>query len=107
MGVFLQILLNFKQRLFYRTRPVDCFVNISQIPFFLHTYNVVIKGGWKLYFTHYSCVVFIFFNTVLSKSAFSAYYFGKLVFRLFMCFLVLEFVIFKELSYLIIWLLFI
>ena len=33
-----------------------------------------------MYFTHYSCVIMIIFNTGLYKSAFSAYSFGKLVF---------------------------
>ena len=37
----------------------------------------------KLYFTHYLCVVIIFYSTALSKSAFSTYYFWKKVFRLF------------------------
>ena len=36
----------------------------------------------QLRFTHYLCVVIIFFNTALSKSAFSTYYIGKLVFCL-------------------------
>ena len=51
----------------------------------LHTYCTVpnsIKGATKSYFTHYSCVVIILFNTGLCRSAFSTIYFGKLVFRL-------------------------
>ena len=39
-----------------------------------------IKGATKLYFTHYSCVVIILFNTGSYKSAFSTISFGKLVF---------------------------
>ena len=41
------------------------------------------KGATKSYFTHYSCVVIILFNTGLSRSAFSKIYFGKLVFYVF------------------------
>ena len=41
-----------------------------------------VKGATKLYFTHYSCVVIILFNTGLYKSAFSISSFGKLVFCL-------------------------
>ena len=40
-----------------------------------------IKGATKLYFTLYLCVVIISYSTGLPKSAFSTYYFGKLVFR--------------------------
>ena len=36
----------------------------------------------KSYFTHYSCVVIILFNTALCRSAFSTVSFTKLVFRL-------------------------
>ena len=45
-----------------------------------------IKGATKLYFTHYSCVVFILINTGLCKSAFSTDFFGKLVFYRFALF---------------------
>ena len=38
-----------------------------------------IKGDTKLYFTHYSCVVIILFNTGLCRSAFSTISFRKLV----------------------------
>ena len=41
-----------------------------------------VKGAPKLNFTLYSRVVIYYFNTGLSKSVFSAYYFGKLLFRL-------------------------
>ena len=48
------------------------------------TPNVTIrKGATKSYFTHYSCVVIVFFNTALHGSAFSTVSFRKLVFRLF------------------------
>ena len=40
-----------------------------------------VKGATKSYFTHYSCVVIILFNTGFRKSAFSTDFFGKLVFR--------------------------
>ena len=40
------------------------------------------KGATKMYFTDYSCVVDILFNTSLYKSVFSVYSFGKLVFCL-------------------------
>ena len=43
---------------------------------------VLFKGATKLFFTHYSCVVIIFSSTGISKSAFSTYYFGILVFYL-------------------------
>ena len=36
-----------------------------------------LKGASKLYFTHYSCAVFIMFNTGLYRSAFSTYLFEK------------------------------
>ena len=35
------------------------------------TIKSIIKGATKLYFTHYSCVVIILFNTGSYKSAFS------------------------------------
>ena len=35
------------------------------------------KGTTKLYFRVYSCVVIIFYNTGLSMSSFSTYYFWK------------------------------
>ena len=41
-----------------------------------------IKGATKSYFTRYSCVVFVFVNTALCRSAFSTVSFRKLVFRL-------------------------
>ena len=41
-----------------------------------------VKGATKLYFTHYSCVIIILFNTDLCRSTFSAISFRKLVFRL-------------------------
>ena len=50
-----------------------------------HSENTI-KGAKKLYFTHYSCVVIILFNTGLLKSAFSSDSFGKLVFSLFALF---------------------
>ena len=40
------------------------------------------KGATKLYFTHYLCVVIIFYNIGLYKSGFSPYYFEKLVYHL-------------------------
>ena len=44
------------------------------------------KGPTKSYFTHYSCVVIVFFNTALHGSAFSTVSFRKLIFRLFVLF---------------------
>ena len=44
--------------------------------------NRIIKGATKSYFMHYSCVVIVFFNTTLCRSAFSTDSFRKLVFRL-------------------------
>ena len=44
-------------------------------------FNTNVKGGTKLYLTHYSCVVLILFNTGLCWSAFSRISFRKLVFR--------------------------
>ena len=41
-----------------------------------------VKGATKLYFTHYSCVIIILFNTDLCRSTFSVISFRKLVFRL-------------------------
>ena len=46
------------------------------------TIFVRVKGATKLHFTHYSCEVILLFNTGLFWSAFSTYFFGKLVFRL-------------------------
>ena len=43
----------------------------------------VFKVVTKSYFTHYSCVVIVFFNTALCRSSFSTVSFRKLVFRLF------------------------
>ena len=40
-----------------------------------------IKGATKSYFTHYSCVVIVFFNTALCRLAFSTVSFRKLVFH--------------------------
>ena len=42
----------------------------------------LLKKATKIYFTHCSCVVIILHNKSLSKSAFSTYYFWKLVFCL-------------------------
>ena len=41
-----------------------------------------LQGAMKLYFTHYSCVVIILFNTGLYKSVFSIDSFGRLAFCL-------------------------
>ena len=51
---------------------------------FIDALNVLLKELRlrKLRFTHYLCVVIIFFNTALSKSVFSTYYIGELVFCL-------------------------
>ena len=40
------------------------------------------KAATKPYFTLYSCVVTVLFNTNLCRSAFSTVFFGKLDFRL-------------------------
>ena len=42
--------------------------------------HMVFKGATKSYFTHYSCVVIVLFNTALCRSAFSPVSFRKLVF---------------------------
>ena len=42
---------------------------------------MLLKGATKSYFTHFSCVVIVFFNTALCRSAFSTVYFRKLVFN--------------------------
>ena len=42
---------------------------------------LVIKEAIKLYYMHYWYLVVIFYNMCLSKSAFSTYYFLKLLFR--------------------------
>ena len=44
-----------------------------------------LKGATTLQFTHYLCVVILFFSMGLSWSAFSIYYFAKIVFRLSVC----------------------
>ena len=56
---------------------------------YLHTFKsfktqcaLRFKEGTKLHTTHYSCLVINFFDTGLSRSAFSAHYLEKLVFRL-------------------------
>ena len=41
-----------------------------------------IKGATQCYFTHYSCVVIILFDTGLGRSAFFTICFRKLVFHL-------------------------
>ena len=41
-----------------------------------------IKGAMKSYFTQYSCVVIVLFNTALCRSTFSTVSFTNLVFRL-------------------------
>ena len=41
-----------------------------------------LKGATSLFFTHYSCVAVILFNTGLYMSALSTFSFGKLVFSL-------------------------
>ena len=42
----------------------------------------ILEGATKSYFTHYSCVVMVFFNTALRRSPFSTVSFKKLVLRL-------------------------
>ena len=42
---------------------------------------VCIKEVTKSYFTHYTCVFIVLFNTALCRSAFFAVSFGKLAFR--------------------------
>ena len=51
-----------------------------------------LKGATKLYFTHYSCVVIVLFNTSLDKSSFSTFSFEKLV----LC--IVEFSVFSSCS---------
>ena len=43
---------------------------------------IPVKRSTKSYFTHYSCVVIVFFNTALCRSAYSTISLRKLVFRL-------------------------
>ena len=45
-------------------------------------YDEKIKEATKSYFTHYSCVVIVMFNTTLCRSAFSPVSFRNLCFRL-------------------------
>ena len=45
-----------------------------------------LKGATKSYFTHYSCVVIVLFNTALCRSSFSTVSFIKLVFLSFCAF---------------------
>ena len=45
-----------------------------------------LKGATKSYFTHYSCVVIVLFNTALCRSVFSTVSFRKLVFLSFCAF---------------------
>ena len=52
-----------------------------------HDLKIRLKGATKSYFTHYSFVVLILFNTGLSKSAFSTNSFRKLFFLRFLSFL--------------------
>ena len=40
-----------------------------------------IKGAMKSYFTHFSCVVIVFYNTALCRSVFSTVSFSKLLFH--------------------------
>ena len=56
--------------------------NILKVSLETNFFNLF-KGATKLYFTHYSCVVIILFNTGLCSSAFSTISFWKLVFCLF------------------------
>ena len=55
-------------------------IDVAQDLIDITSYCVYFKGATNLYFTHYSCVVFILFNTGLCESAFSNNSFGKLVF---------------------------
>ena len=60
-----------------------CFATCAQYKFTtFYEKDDVFKGATKLYFTRYSWLVIILFNTGLDKSAFFTYSFGKLVFRL-------------------------
>ena len=56
----------------------------SVLPIFYDIYQHAekFKGATKSYFTHYSCVVIILFNTALCRSSFSKVSFRKLVFGL-------------------------
>ena len=49
-------------------------------PVLIKSQSNVMKGTTKLHFTHYLCVVIIFINTGLYKSAFFTDSFGKLAF---------------------------
>ena len=48
----------------------------------VQVYNQYLKGAPKFYFTHYSCLIIILFNTGLWKSVFSTYSVARLVFCL-------------------------
>ena len=47
--------------------------------------NGHVKGATKSYYTQYSCVVIVLFNTALCRSVFSTVSFRKLVFFLSFC----------------------
>ena len=57
------------------------------------------KGATKLYFTHYLCVVIIFYNTGLYESGFSPYYFQKLVYHLPMFYVLCLLWVFNSISF--------
>ena len=56
-------------------KSATCGINEKTLEFYF-------KGATKSYFTHYSFVVIVFFNTALCRSAFSTVSFRKLVFCL-------------------------
>ena len=58
------------------------FINITQFRFLLFFSDQIIKGATKSWFTHYSFVVIVLFNTVLCRCTYSTVSFRKLVFRL-------------------------
>ena len=66
----------------YRFTENDFFKCRKLIPNMFIFWWPVIKAAQKVYFTHHSCRVIIWFDTGLYKSATSTYSFGKLVFCL-------------------------
>ena len=74
--------LKIKVRMFLEIIPMFVEVTgeklVGERPFWRTTILNWVKGATKLYFTHSSCLVIIFFNTDLYKPAFSIYSLKKL-----------------------------
>ena len=74
------------QKISVLKQSYTCYYNLHDCSFKKHIHGQF-KGATKFYFTHYSRVVITLFNTGLSKSVFSTFSFGKLVFFVFLRFL--------------------